>query len=97
MLLHILNKSPEHEAALSKCFHTLSKGDKILFIEDGVYCALTSAHTINAIAPDIDLFALEPDITARGLTPHLSPRIKVIDFDGFVMLTETCTTSVSWI
>ncbi len=99
MTMHIVNKSPHSHNALASCLRVIQPGEVVVLIEDGVYAALATAEAGAAIvaAPDrVRFFALAADITARDLTERLNPAIEVIDYDGFVQLTEAHYPSQSW-
>lgn len=73
----------------------------MLLIEDGVYAALPSSPTAEALRAlvterDVDLFALEPDLQARGLDDRISDWVKVVDYSGFVQLSTEHKTVQSW-
>ncbi len=93
MILHTINKSPQNPA-LKACLRVATKDSAILLIEDGVYAAL--------LGPDLEallqhkVYALAPDIKARGLLEKLSPQITLVDYSGFVALVEQYDTVQSW-
>ena len=83
--LHLVNRS----AAWDACHPLLDAEDAVLLIEDGVYLAQT---TLSGAA----LYALEPDIRARGLSQRIHPSIRPASFDDFVRLVESCERVVAW-
>ncbi len=99
MTLHIVNKSPHATNALASCLRVIQPGESLLFIEDGVYAALATAEAGAAIvaAPDrVQFYALQTDVAARGLVNRLNVAVNVIDYAGFVELTETHQPIQSW-
>lgn len=90
-MLHIINRSPTESAALSSCLRYAQAGHAILFIANGVLATLDNCKdTIALIKTALtqqDLYALEPDLIARGVLSRVLPGIKLIDYAGFVALT----------
>ena len=99
MILHTVNKSPSHNNCLSSCLRVAPKDSALLLIEDGVYAAVENTETseliINALKT-MKVYALEPDIKARALSGRLIPDIALVDYSGFVKLTEQYHTVQSW-
>ena len=98
-MLHIVNKSPFQSSALSSCLRVLQPGSAVLLIEDGVYAGLARNAADSGLAAAITnqaVYALESDVTARGLNSHILDSVTLIDYEGFVELTERYTTSQSW-
>ena len=89
-MLHTVNKSPFESSSLKTCLSLAKNGSDVLLIEDGVYGALTgSAHAplVTEALGDVRVYALEPDLKARGLSgDRLIPGIEVVGYDGFVDL-----------
>ena len=85
MLIHTINKSPYSHSSLQKCLDFCLDDDAIVFLEDGVY-ALT--HKALASVSNTPLYAIEADITARGLTETYQnqDRVQVISYEDFVAL-----------
>lgn len=88
--LHILNRGPNQPDLLQHLLDTLSEGDQILLIEDGVYWA--SEHFAGRFQLAQPLI-LEADAQARGLTNLCG---KTVDDAGFVDLCVKHRRSVSW-
>ena len=97
MILHTLNKSPDHPA-LNRCAGFISAGDCLVLLEDGVYCAVTSDSSIlnNLLLRHIPVFCLQADVEARGLLNRLNPAVQLIDYEGFVTLSTEQTKSKRW-
>ena len=69
MILHTINKSPSQQQIYQHCIAHMESSDSLLLIEDGVY-ALSDPASIGILTHLSDenrLYALEPDIVARGL------------------------------
>jgi tRNA 2-thiouridine synthesizing protein B len=97
MLLHTINKSPFSNSALSDCLRLCSNDATIVLIEDGVYAALADAQWIEQItARRSNIYALAPDLAARGLSDRIASAVNVIDYAGFVELCCAHTTIQSW-
>lgn len=96
MILHIVNKSPYSNPALASCLRLISRDDALLLIEDGVYVGLGEAAELEALDEAVPVYALVPDLAARGVLNALAPRIKAIEDRAFVELTLTYPKSQSW-
>lgn len=100
-MLHTINKSPFEKNSLESCLRVARDGCAVLLIEDAVYAALggTSVEAdVRAALGRLELYALEPDLKARGLeADKLIDGIKLIDYDGFVDLTAAHDNVQSWL
>jgi len=100
-LLHTVNKSPFETNSLSDCLRRAKSGSTILLIEDGVYGALLDTTVSDEIVgrnAEIKIFALAPDLAARGLSEKpLVDELQLIDYAGFVDLVEECSSVQSWL
>mgnify|MGYP000221089687 CR=1 FL=1 len=96
-LLHIINKSPSHRC-FSDCLRTCSKGNSIILIEDGVYATAQWSSQFLATTKDqsLNVYALEADMRARGLSTQHQNGLNIIDDKGFVELTLSHSKSQSW-
>jgi len=92
--LHIVNK-PATRGGFARCLAVASANDHVLFIEDGVYCALP-AVLAGARREDLLLHALGTDVHARGIDVLVSPQVEVIDERRFVDLVVACRPIVTW-
>lgn len=97
MALHTLNRPPGDLLCFERCLQALDSGDALLLIEDGVYAAL-DAHNqrFMTLPPDVTLYALQPDLSARGLTCGLNSAIRALDDAGFVALACAQDKVISW-
>ncbi len=97
--LHIVNKSPFDNRALADCLARLTDGAALLLIEDGVFGALAalSLPGLTDLAHQGRLYALTPDLSARGLTAErLLQGLRQVDYPGFVDLTVAHSPVQSW-
>ncbi|MBF0621817.1 MAG: sulfurtransferase complex subunit TusB [Magnetococcales bacterium] len=89
-MLHTVNKSPFQNTSLESCLRFVREGDVILLIEDGVVAATvgtSKADMVTEAMKKVDVYALDADVKARGLT-RLLDGIKVTDYAGFVDLVD---------
>ena len=99
--LHTVNRSPFEHGALAGCLARVRPGSAVLLIEDGVLGALGgSPHAARleaAAAAGVEIFALGPDLAARGIEPaRLAPVVEVVDYAGFVALACRLGRTVAW-
>ena len=89
-MLHTVNKSPFESSSLKTCLSLARNGSDVLLIEDGVYGALAASVHAPLVTEALEamcVYALEPDLKARGLSgDRLIPGIEVVGYDGFVDL-----------
>jgi tRNA 2-thiouridine synthesizing protein B len=99
-MLHIINKSPFETNTLDTCLRMAQPGHAVLLIEDGVYAATrgsaAEAHLRQACTT-LKVYALQPDMDARGVTSKVIDGVNLVDYGGFVDLTEQHDTSHSWL
>ena len=98
-MLHILNKSPLEKSTLDTVLR-LAKSGALLLIEDGVYAATRN----NAAEPKLrqamermKVYALMPDLQARGVTDRLIDGVATVDYEGFVDLVAEHPNCQSWL
>lgn len=90
-MLHIV----KHYRSLSDAIATALEGDDLLLVEDAVYAALNEHKAnIELAATSKPVYCLIADVDARGLT--LDPSNLMVDFSGFVALTEKHSSSITW-
>lgn len=98
--LHTVNKSPFSHTTLASCLSVCQPGDALLLIEDGVYAALPSSPQAeqlrHARSAGIRVYALEPDLIARGLAEQHVEAIELTDYAGFVRLSVEQRRTQSW-
>ncbi len=89
-MLHTINKSPFETTTFETCIRFLISADPILLIEDGVYAVQAGnkfSSSIETILKTNPVYALQPDLSARGITA-ITDGVQCIDYDGFVGLVE---------
>ena len=86
MTLHTFNKL----SVLNESLRFVAQEDQVLLIEDGVYALLTQSP---AIKHD-NLFALDVDVQARGIT--LDTSCKKVSYDEFVTLCVEADQIKNW-
>ena len=99
-MLHIVNKSPFDKNSLESCLSCAQDGSAILLYEDGVYAVLKGsaiAEKLQSAMSNITVYALEPDVKARGIADKVLDGIKLVDYDGFVDLTCEKEAVNSWL
>ena len=95
-LLHTVNKSPFASTALDDCLARMTTDAGLLLIEDGVYAALSGTPQAARLAGR-RVFALAPDLAARGLAERpLADGVELVDYDGFVRLCTEYSAVQSW-
>ena len=101
-MLHIINKSPFENNSLLSCLRVagVAKGHAILFIEDGVY-GVTQGTAVEKSVSDamanMAVYALNPDLEARGAQGRVMGGVKLVDYDGFVDLVAEHDNVQSWL
>ena len=89
-MLHTINKSPFESNTFETCIRFLRPGDPLLFIEDGVYAVQAGnkfSSSIESILKTNPVFALRPDLDARGISV-IADGVESVDYEGFVGLVE---------
>lgn len=99
-MLHIVNKSPTERSSLDSCLRLATKGSAVLLIEDAVYAATkgtAAAAKLQAAMADLKIYALEPDLKARGVADRVLEGVQLVDYGGFVDLVAEHNTCQSWL
>ncbi len=99
-ILHTVNKSPFEKQSLSSCVAHASDGDAVLMIEDAVYGAIDGTVAASQLAENknISIYALGPDLSARGLgEAKIAAGVNVVDYNGFVELAVEHDKTQSWL
>lgn len=98
-MLHIINKSPLDRPSIDSLLRLTREG-AVLLIEDGVYAATrgnAAAGKVEALAARMKIFALTPDLEARGVADRLIDGVTGIDYGGFVDLVAEHPNCQSWL
>ncbi len=99
-ILHTVNKSPFERTALQSCLRFAQSGSAILLLEDGIYGALKGTSVtdlVKSVLNTTPVYALWPDLEARGMQERVIEGIKLIDYDGFVDLTAQHGAVQAWL
>ncbi len=99
-MLHIVNKSPYERNALESCLRFALPGSALLLIEDGVYAATrgnAAEAGLRQAMQRIEVYALQPDLEARGMAARVIDGIKLVDYGGFVDLVCARPSCQSWL
>ena len=99
-MLHTVNKSPFENKALESCLKFARKGSAVLLIEDGVYAAARGtavSKDIEAAMKDVAIYALAPDVAARGMQDRVMDGVRLVDYGGFVDLVVEHNAVQSWL
>ncbi len=99
-MLHIVNKSPFQTRSLESCLRMAKPGSAVLLIEDAVVAATTGTTaeaSVRAACAQVKVYALQPDLEARGLNTRVIEGVNLVDYGGFVDLTLEHNTTQSWL
>ncbi len=98
-MLHIVNKSPYEKSALDSCLRVAQPGNALILIEDGVYAATrgAGAEKLQRAAASLKIYALAPDLEARGIRERVIDGVTLVDYAGFVDLVANHSTNQSWL
>jgi len=100
-MLHTVNKSPFENSTVISCISMCSKNSSILFIEDAVISVMKStkfSKTISNSLKDFKMYALKPDLEARGLSlDNVIEGVKIVGYEEFVDLTTEHDSVQSWL
>ncbi|MCY9855960.1 MULTISPECIES: sulfurtransferase complex subunit TusB [Vibrio] len=86
-MLHIIKTEIGYQQAL----RYLSQDDQVILVENACYLITDKNLTLPSAC-----FVLQPDLSARGLMSLVSESTQVVDFNGFVELTERHVNSTTW-
>ena len=99
-MLHIVNKSPYERNSLESCLRLATKGSAVLLIEDGVYGATKGGSfegNVKSAMAEVKIYALGPDLAARGMADRVLDGVNVVDYGGFVDLVAEHSNCQSWL
>ncbi len=89
-MLHIV----KHYRSLSEALSYASESDPILLTEDAVYAAIAGHKSHSQLNGIQTVYCLSADVDARGV--QVADKVKLVDFEGFVELTELHAASLTW-
>lgn len=99
-MLHIVNKSPLERNAVGSCLRLATKGSAVLLIEDAVYAATKGTAVsakVQAAMANLKVYALAPDMEARGMAGRVMEGVNLVDYSGFVDLVAEHNNCQSWL
>lgn len=99
-MLHTVNKSPFECTSLQACFKFAQKGSAVLLIEDGVYAAVRDtavSKQVQEALKSLSIYALRPDVEARGMQHRVMDGVRLVDYGGFVDLVVEHNAVQSWL
>ena len=99
-MLHTVNKSPFEHKALETCLKYARQGSAVLLIEDGVYAAAKDtavAPQVQEALKSVSIYALKPDVEARGMQNRVMDGVRLVDYGGFVDLVAEHNAVQSWL
>ena len=99
-MLHTVNKSPFENRTLETCLRFARQGSAVLLIEDGVYAAArgTAVSTqVQEAMKSVPIYALKPDVEARGMQNRVMDGVRLVDYGGFVDLVAEHDAVQSWL
>src|SRR3970040_3177351 len=85
-MLHTVNKSPFEHKALETCLKFARQGAAVLLIEDGVYAAARDtavSQQVQEALKSVSVYALKPDVEARGMQHRVMDGVRLVDYGGF--------------
>ena len=98
-MLHILNKSPLEKPALDTVVR-LAKSGALLLIEDAVYAATRGNQAeakLREAMGKLKVYALMPDLQARGMADRVIDGVSTVEYEGFVDLVTEHPNCQSWL
>lgn len=98
-MLHIVNKSPLEKSTLDTVLR-LAKSGALLLIEDAVYAAArgnAAEAKLREAMGRIKVYALMPDLQARGVADRVIDGVATVDYEGFVDLVVEHPNCQSWL
>ena len=99
-MLHIVNKSPFEKTSLDTCLRLARPGSALILIEDAVYAAAkgnAAEAKLRQAAKTLKLYALAPDLEARGIGDKAIDGVALVDYAGFVDLVAEHPAVQSWL
>ena len=99
-MLHTVNKSPFDNGTLQTCLKFARQGSAVLLIEDGVYAAARDtivSKQVQEAMKSTPIYALRPDVEARGMQNRVMDGVRLVDYEGFVDLVVEHSAVQSWL
>jgi tRNA 2-thiouridine synthesizing protein B len=98
-MLHTVNKSPFDHNTFETCLKFARQGSAVLLIEDGVYTAARDtavSKQVQEALKSVSIYALKPDVEARGMQDRVMDGVRLVDYGGFVDLVAEHNAVQSW-
>jgi len=99
-MLHIVNKSHRQTSSLASCLRLARPGHALLLTEDAVFAATRSGAGSSGVAAalgSLKVYALAPDVLARGMAGKLVDGVVEVGYDGFVDLVAEHPSNQTWL
>jgi len=99
-MLHTVNKSPFDHNTLETCLRFARQGSALLLIEVGVYAAARDtavSKRVQEAMKSVSIYALKPDVEARGIQNRVMDGVRLVDYGGFVDLVAEHNAVQSWL
>ena len=99
-MLHTVNKSPFEHSAFETCLKFARQGSAVLLLEDGVYAAASDtvvSKQVQEALRRVSIYALKPDVEARGMQNRVMNGVRLVDYAGFVDLVAEHNAVQSWL
>ena len=99
-MLHTVNKSPFEHRAFETCLRYAQERSAVLLIEDGVYAAARDtavSKQVQEALKSVSIYALKPDVEARGMQNRVIDGVRLVDYEGFVDLVVEHNAVQSWL
>ena len=99
-MLHTVNKSPFDRTTLETCLKFARQGSAVLLIEDGVYAAAKDtavSKQVQEALKSVSIYALKPDVEARGMQSRTIEGVRLVDYAGFVDLVVEHSAVQAWL
>jgi len=99
-MLHTVNKSPFDHNTFETCLKFARPGSAVLLIEDGVYAAARDtavSEQVQEALKSVSIYALKPDLEARGMQNRVMDGVRLVDYGGFVDLVVEHNAVQSWL
>jgi tRNA 2-thiouridine synthesizing protein B len=99
-MLHTVNKSPFEHNVFETCLKFARQGSAVLLIEDGVYAAARDtavSKQVQEALKSVSIYALKPDVEARGMQNRVMNGVRLVDYGGFVDLVAEHNAVQSWL
>jgi len=95
-MLYIINRSP-YVFDIFALLRIVKPRDDLILLSDGVIAGLKNSKAQCALSASyMNIYALENDIIARGLSNYLSDNIIIVSYIQFVKLTEKKSKLITW-